>query len=204
MLSPPPDFTSGEQSGEVSLDVAEGLLRASVEKMKDDAIAWQGSPEAVFLAMPPHSAVEITTGSGKSHALRDVIAEYVRESKSKGQPHRVLCPVPTHILGDEAISKMPAGITAELFQGRKGTSVATGEKMCRNLNAVAAAEKIGANVEQTICKIGMGMDAIECPFYEGCEYQRQKKRVKAQWFGRNTVPYLSRAGMHRAEAGTSP
>jgi hypothetical protein len=180
MLNPPPDFNaSSEQSGEVPLDVAEGLLRASIEKLKNGAINWHERPEAALLAVPPHSAVKITTGGGKSHVLRDAIAEYVREAKSRGLPYRVLYAVPTHALGNEAISKMPAGVGAELFQGREATSVVDGGKMCLNLPAVEAAKKMGANVEKTVCKAGTGEDEIKCLFYDRCEYQRQKKPVKA-------------------------
>ena len=67
-------------------------------------------------------------------------------------PHRVLNLVPTHKLAGEARSKMPAGVTVAVWQGRGGTKLGTNEPMCRNPEAVEAALKIGANVEKTACK----------------------------------------------------
>ena len=46
----------------------------------------------------------------------------------------------------------------------------TDEPMCRNLEAVEAALKIGAEVEKAACK----HKEAHCPFYETCHYQAQK------------------------------
>ena len=44
----------------------------------------------------------------------------IPEAKRKGLPHRVLNPVPTHKLADEAREKMPDGVTVAVWQGREG------------------------------------------------------------------------------------
>ena len=46
--------------------------------------------------------------------------------------------------------------------------------MCRNIEAVKAALKIGAEVESTVCK----HKEARCPFYETCHYQAQKAPAK--------------------------
>jgi len=48
-----------------------------------------------------------------------------------------------------------------------------------NLQAVAAAEAIGADVERTACRKGRrGQEPILCPFYHKCGYQAQKEAAK--------------------------
>jgi hypothetical protein len=87
--------------------------------------------------------------------------------------------VPTHKLGDEARQQFPANISAALLQSRKAKDLANGEPLCLNLAAVAAAEAIGADVEQAACRKGRrGADPIVCQFYETCGYQRQKQAAK--------------------------
>ena len=69
---------------------------------------------------------------------------------------------------------MPDGVTAAVWQGREGTKLGTDEPMCRNIEAVKAALKIGAEVESTVCK----HKEARCPFYETCHYQAQKAPAK--------------------------
>src|SRR6185369_1895020 len=112
--------------------------KVHIEAMKDDAIAWWAQP-ATILSLPPHSAVKITTGAGKSHVMRDAAVGYVQKAECN---KRAVFLVSTHKLGNEALEKMPAGVTPALLQSRKSKSVITGEPMCRNPDAVEAAEKI--------------------------------------------------------------
>ena len=47
------------------------------------------------------------------------------------------------------------------------------EPMCRDLDAVDAALKIGADVQHTACRRGQrGGPPILCPFFEDCHYQK--------------------------------
>jgi hypothetical protein len=162
----------------------EARIKREVEaSTKDDPAADATKIRAKILAdlekdgvdlTAPHNAVRITTGTGKSELGRQAIARFVIEARSRGLPHRVLHPVPTHRLADEARSKMPRGVTAAVWQGREGTKIGTDEPMCRNIEAVKAALKIGAEVESTICK----HKEARCPFYETCHYQAQKAPAK--------------------------
>ena len=69
---------------------------------------------------------------------------------------------------------MPDGVTTAVWQGREGTKLGTDEPMCRNLEAVKAALKIGAEIEETVCK----HKEARCPFYDTCHYQAQKAPAK--------------------------
>jgi hypothetical protein len=179
--------------GAMPVDAARDVLRAAVEQRMQDAIRFheeaaeaQSNPaetqsNRIFNgpAEPDHSAIRITTGAGKSEATRAAAADYVCEAKERGIPHRVAVYVPTHKLGDEARQRFPANINTALLQSRKANDLATGGPLCLNLAAVAAAEAIGADVEQAACRKGRrGADPILCQFYETCGYQRQKEAAK--------------------------
>ena len=139
--------------------------------LDDNEIADRDDDRKLF--DPTHSAIKITAGTGKSDLSRQETANYyIPEAKRLSLPHRVLKLVPTHKLAGEARSKMPAGVTVAVWQGRGGTKLGTDEPMCRNPEAVEAALKIGANVEKTACK----SKKARCPFYESCLYQQQKAR----------------------------
>jgi hypothetical protein len=129
--------------------------------------------------LPAHSAIRITTGAGKSEKVREAIATtFIPKTKRRNLPHRVLFLVPTHRLGAEARTKMPDGVTAALWQGRGGRDVTTDEPLCKNIEAVNIAVKLGADVESSVCKRGRGNKAVKCPFYDECLYQQQKHAVK--------------------------
>jgi hypothetical protein len=161
-----------EEHSVFSLRYARAGLRVCVEALIEHVIGWYQTPEA-WRGEPPQMAIKITTGAGKSEALRRVIPIFIAEAKRLGLPHRVIFFVPTHKLADEARLKMPDGISTELWQGRGATLPGTTDPLCNNLEAVGAALKMGANVSATVC----AKRKIKCQFYETCGYQRQKPRV---------------------------
>lgn len=184
----------GGTAGAVPVDAARDVLGAAIEQLMQGAIRFheeaaegqskpgegQGNPlDFNPPAEPDHSAICITTGTGKSEATRTAAVGYVGEAKKHGIPHRVAVYVPTHKLGEEARQRFAAGISTALLQSRKANDLATGKPLCLNLPAVEAAEAIGADVEQAACRKGRrGADPILCPFYNECGYQRQKEAAK--------------------------
>ena len=184
------DPSAVKQPDALPVEVARDMLRALIEQQMTSAIQFHecggGSvPEPVAVCVPP--------GVGKSAAARIGIARYVEQAKKtyaakkvgkkkqkrKRIPHRVLVLVPTHRLGEEARQRLPEGIKTALWQSRKATNLITGEPLCLNLQAVAAAEAIGADVEETACgKNRKGQEPILCPFYHKCGYQSQKDAAK--------------------------
>lgn len=170
-----PEHASAQgQAGGPSADDGRKVLRGILDEIVRQALFWHEFWKPEDLKDPPHNAIKITTGVGKSELGRQAIARFVIEARSGGLPHRVLHPVPTHRLADEARSKMSDGVTVAVWQGREGTKLGTDEPMCRNIEAVKAALKIGAEVESTVCR----RKEARCPFYETCHYQAQKAPAK--------------------------
>jgi hypothetical protein len=173
-----PEHASAQgQAGGSSADDGRKVLRGILDEIVEQALTWHEvwrDQQPEDRKNPPHSAIKITTGVGKSELGRQAIARFVIEARSRGLPHRVLHPVPTHRLADEARSRMPGGVTAAVWQGREGTKLGTDQPMCRNIEEVKAALKIGAEVESTVCK----HKEARCPFYETCQYQAQKAPAK--------------------------
>jgi hypothetical protein len=83
----------------------DGLLE---QILSSHATSQDGRPE------PPHAAIRITAGTGKSEQIRQMTVRFVAEAKRRGLPHRVLVLVPTHRLGNEALGRMPDGVTTSL------------------------------------------------------------------------------------------
>jgi hypothetical protein len=152
-------------------------IEAKMRAKKAEILAtYRAEIEVDIDLKAPHEAIKITTGVGKSRAIRRMIAHFIRRAKSKGLPHRVLYLVGTHRLADEAKQRLPDGVTSAIWQGRGAVKLGTDdEPMCLNLPAVEAAIKIAAEVEKTACrKAKRGADPIYCPFYKLCHYQAQK------------------------------
>jgi hypothetical protein len=186
--------TGAGTAGAIPVDAARDVLRAAIERRMQEAIRFHeeaaeeksepAEAQGDLLdfnrpAQPNHSAIRITTGAGKSEATRAAAANYVREAKRRGIPHRIVFYVPTHKLGEEARQHFPTDISTALLQSRKASDLATDEPLCLNRAAVEAAEAIGADVERSACrKPRRGGDPILCQFYKTCGYQRQKQAAK--------------------------
>ncbi|MBR1300598.1 hypothetical protein [Bradyrhizobium sp. AUGA SZCCT0042] len=184
------DPAAAKQQDALPVDVARDMLRATIDQMMTSAVrSHQGGDGSV----PEPMAICVPTGVGKSEAARVGMVHYVEQAKKtyatkktgKKKPkrkriaHRTLVFVPTHKLGEEARLRLPEGTTSSLWQSRKANDLTTGQPLCLNLQAVAAAEAIGADVEKTACcKTRKGQDPILCPFYDQCGYQAQKKAAK--------------------------
>ena len=104
---------SGGRAGP-SADDGRKELRGILDEIVTRALKWHEArkdQESEDRKDPPHNAIKITTGTGKSELGRQAIARFVIEARSRGLPHRVLHPVPTHRLADEARGKMQGGVT---------------------------------------------------------------------------------------------
>jgi len=178
---------AAKQPDALPVEVARDMLRAAIEQQMTSAIRFHENGGSV----PVPVAISVPTGVGKSAAARVGIVQYVEQAKKtyaakkhgkkkrKRIPHRVLVLVPTHRLGEEARHRLPEGIKTALWQSRKASDLTTGEPLCLNLQAVAAAEAIGAEIEETACRRNRkGQEPILCPFYHQCGYQAQKVVVK--------------------------
>ncbi len=90
--------------------------------------------------------------------------------------------VPTHRLGQELLARAKkeverrgANIKVAIWRGREADDPeAPGEKKCRDLDAVV--QPVGGDPEKLVCRQVVGMTICECPFYEVCGYQRQRRQ----------------------------
>jgi hypothetical protein len=127
-----------------------------------------------------HAAIKLTTGGGKSEQMRQGAAKFVLEQKRRRhQLYRVMFLVPTHRLAEEASSKLMEvfgahGISTAIYQSREAKDLKTGEPLCRNIEAVKAAQSVGADVHKTCCEKGK----IKCRFFDNCAFQLQRQKAR--------------------------
>jgi hypothetical protein len=170
--------------GPVPVNVARERMRAAIDLFIEQALQFHTTPAPapgvidLNYQPAPHAAFRTTTGSGKSEQMRQGAARFVLEQKRRRHlRYRVVFVVPTHRLAEEASSKMLAvfgahGISSAIYQSREAKDLKTGEPLCRNLEAVKAAQSIGADVRRTCCKKGR-KGKIKCRFFDDCAFQRQ-------------------------------
>jgi hypothetical protein len=170
--------------GAVPVDIAREQMSAAIDLFIERALRFHATPvpEPGVIDLnyepAPHAGFKTTTGSGKSEQMRQGAARFVLEQKRRGDlRYRVIFVVPTHRLAEEASSKMLAvfgahGVSSAIYQSREAKDLKTGEPLCRNLEAVKAAQSIGADVQRTCCKKGR-KGKIKCRFFDDCAFQRQ-------------------------------
>jgi len=172
-----------EHRAGVPVDVAREQISAAIDHFIGQALEFQAKPKpdpgviSLHYDPPPHVAHKITTGAGKSEQMRQGAAKFVLARRGHGL-HRVVFLVPTHRLADEASSKMDAlfgahGISTAVYQSREAKDLNTGKPLCRNLEAVKAAQSLGLDVQETCCKKGR----VKCRFFDDCAFQRQRAQA---------------------------
>jgi hypothetical protein len=149
---------------------------------------------------PPaeHAALVVGVGVGKSKAAREAIGGFIAAARGADRsyddkvmegalPHRVLWLVPTHRLGNEALTAMAdLGLSVAVMRGREAKVPIRDDDedppealpMCLNLPAVEDAIAIGHDVETSVCGSGKPGEP-SCPYRDQCEYQKQKRAVAA-------------------------
>jgi hypothetical protein len=174
-----------ESAGDgVPVDVAREQMRASVGQFIEQALQFHAKaapdPGVIDLNPPPHEALKITTGAGKSEGMRQGAADFVLEQKRRQHERsRVMFGVPTHRLAEEASNKLlklfgARGVSAAIYQSRDAKDLQTGEPLCRNLEAVKAAQTLGLDVQKTCCK----SRKKKCRFFHGCAFQLQRENAE--------------------------
>lgn len=187
-----PQFAAPHQTVQQARDA----IAAHVGAFLGRVVAWHRMGEA-----PPaeHAALVVGVGVGKSKGAREAMAGFItavqgadrsyEEKVMEGAlPHRVLWLVPTHRLGNEALTAMEdLGLSVAVMRGREAKvpiRVVPGDDdeppeplpMCLNLPAVEDAISIGHDVESAVCGSGKPGEPA-CPYRDQCEYQKQKRAV---------------------------
>jgi hypothetical protein len=130
-------------------------------------------------AEPPVELLSAPTGSRKSTLMRAAAVRFVEEHSDR----TVVIAVPRHRLGDEQIKLLhkehpDANFSAAIWRGRQALDPnADGLQMCLRPDEAQAVQDALLNVEQSLCKQGRGKNAVKCPLYDICGYQRQKQVV---------------------------
>jgi hypothetical protein len=70
------------------------------------------------------------------------------------------------------------GVSAAIYQSRDAKDLQTGEPLCRNLEAVKAAQTLGLDVQKACCKSRKKKRERTCRFFHGCAFQLQRERAK--------------------------
>jgi hypothetical protein len=173
-------------SDAVPVDIAREQMRAIIDLFIEQAMRFHATPApqagVIDLDYEPalHAAIKLTTGGGKSEQMRHGAAKFVLEQKRRRhQLYRVMFLVPTHRLAEEASGKLMAvfgahGISTAIYQSREAKDLKTGEPLCRNIEAVKAAQSIGADVHKTCCEKGK----IKCRFFDNCAFQLQREKAR--------------------------
>src|SRR5262249_22862743 len=119
------------------------------------------------------------TGARKSTLMRAAAVRFVQEHPEK----TVVIFMPRHRLGDEQIKLLleehpNADFSAAVWRGRQALDPDDADgllQMCQRPNEAQAVQEALLNVEHALCKQGRGKNAVECPLYDICGYQRQKQ-----------------------------
>jgi len=138
--------------------------------------------------LPPVQGWGCTTGLGKSHQLRDMAANYIRQLRKHGDNGTAIVFLPTHRLGQEQVGKFNAeheGLTARRFLGIAQPDPDTpGKSMCHRHQIVADLCKDGASMRDLCAKPKLGS---YCPHHveiadEPCGYSVQAQHTADIWF----------------------
>src|SRR6516164_1325526 len=90
----------------VPVEEARERMRASIgyfilQALEFHSRSWGGGP--LDFNGPPHGAVKVSTGAGKSEEMRKGAVDFVIEQKRRShRKYRVIFLVPTHRLAEEA------------------------------------------------------------------------------------------------------
>jgi hypothetical protein len=165
--APEPEFEAPQDSA----GSARGALATELEGFCGEVADWHAGAR---LLPPPSLAVRATVGLGKSRIAAEQVLDLQHRLRAAGLPSRVLVFVPTHALADEAVQNWAReGIQAVVLRGYEATDRATGEPMCRDVEAVRAAVASGEKVQSTVCANGDD----RCVHFIGCAKQRNREAV---------------------------
>ncbi|MCB8883982.1 toprim domain-containing protein [Acidisoma cellulosilytica] len=187
-------------------------LDVAVSDFFDAAETWEADHEESKDQPPPVHAIRVDVGAGKTRAAYRYAARRLEAMRMVGDTRVIVVAVPTHKLADEQAqlfntiaAERGSRLTAQVWRGMSAPDPDHEDardptiadklktKMCRNLEAVAAAREAGVDVQQAACrKKEKGQDPICCPFYTECGYQRQRRAKADLWIVPHDLLFLSK------------
>lgn len=192
------DLGSRVEEGVGTPDVAPTYPDTSVP-VDEARAALKAALQAHFAAGMGQRALRISTGTGKTRAAVEAVAEDIERRRGEGDKSATLYLVPTLALADEVAELFRQhGVDAQVFRGRAADDPdAPGVKMCHDLEAVNLALKLGATVSKACCKLKdptVGK-LLFCPFYDACSYQRQLTEEPDVWVASHEMLFTAPSGM---------
>lgn len=187
----------------VSQAKGRALLEQAYEGWYEAARVWLPPPDdeedldGAATLPPPVHAIRVTVGGGKSHWARWIAVKALRDLRRVGDAGTIVIAVPRHDLGAEYVTKFAEmaearGIRVRVWRGRDAWDPdQPGRKMCWDLDAVRDAERVGADVQTSVCHQVAGKNRSEatCPFKGMCGYQQNQAETADIWLVAHELIY---------------
>ena len=180
-------------------------LAVAVAEFVERARGWVPPDKGANLPNlpPPVEMIRVDVGAGKSEAARRGLVRLVAELRAVRDRRNVAILVPTHALGEEQAAKImalpeaqKARLTVRVWRGRKAADPeATGQTMCRDLEAVELAQSVALDPQSTVCRRKLRDGTVAaCPFFTTCGYQRQRQAKADIWLAAHEMLFLQKQG----------
>lgn len=167
--------------------------------VEDARVQIKAAADAFFVAVQAGAdetlahGIRADVGTGKSAIVRQAIAELLAAMRELGDARTIVIAAPYHALAAEAVALFNQhplarkhGLRAAQWRGRQADDPSQpGKTMCQDLDRIEAAQVAGAgDIEKACCHREMPDGApSDCPFYQLCGYQKQKRQGSADlWF----------------------
>jgi hypothetical protein len=138
--------------------------------------------------IPPVELIAAPTGSRKSTEMRGSGVADVTENPGNS----VVILVPRHELGREQIDALlrehpdNGNYVAAVWHGRFQWDPEIGDgkevKMCQREAEAKELQDAMLDIDSMLCKQGRGKEAVRCPLFDVCGWQRQKQMQANIWF----------------------
>ena len=169
---------SPSSSGAVGLVQAQHQLIRAMRQAEERLLGWAPSEDA-----PPALGLKVGLGLGKTEqALKLAV-----RCASRGT---VVYAVPTHKLGAELFIRLEKELALQganqirvaIWRGREAEDPdAPGQLMCRKPSAVREVQKVGLDLQETVCSRKLGTVLHQCEHFSACPYQRQRQTRADIW-----------------------
>ena len=191
----PPDLDKGLPAAEAS-EAAGRLIADFFDAIQPaDPIA---TDEPGAAAPPAVHGLRVDVSVGKSHHARKHAVDLLHRLRAAGDTREVSFAVPTHKLGDEQHALieqlMNDKLVARVWRGRTADDPDhPGQKMCQDLEAVADAASVGADIQASVCRRKKrGEPEQTCPFFKECAYQAQRRKRADLWLVPHELLYTEK------------
>lgn len=169
-------------------EVMQWLDELNEHKLKIRKYLSLSEEDKEFTYLPPMpeaicKLISVTTGIGKSLAIRNSSIEIIKHLRHDRKTHCVIIAVPRYDLAEEYQRKfkdehdvLQHGIKIQILRGREQNNPKQiDEKMCLRINDVKEIQRLSLRVTENLCyRKSMDEDPIKCPYFNDCGYIEQQ------------------------------